>query len=248
MRNLHLLRRYIREAIDLGNVQFSPKRRDGAQKDEPNTPEEQKLYRDLIARVDDGENLSQSTSQTILDLLDSRYGQAPGGSGFFSEPPPNQPLYRGQDFDMEWIKKHVARGDIPKIPRQSDFEYTSDEDRAGITHLKNAIRTNKLIDLAEPFTFNPLRGWSKIPAVANEYATRYARLGDEYQGTPPKGVAVVLVAYPSTSGARFLDLSTSIYKTDDGFHVEHEEECVNLQPVKVHQAAIFIYDNITKYS
>ena len=244
MKNLHLLRRYIKEAIDLGNIQFSPKRRDGAQKGEPNTPEEQKLYRDLISRIEDGKNLTQDTAQTILDLLDSKYGQAPGGSGFFSEPPPDQPLYRGQGFDMGWIRRHVAPGDLSKVPLQSEFDNTDSESHASFSHLRNATKTNKLIDLAVPFTFTDLRGWSKVPAVASQFATEYARVGDEYRGTPPRGVAVVLVADPSTSGARFLDLSTSIYKTDDGFHVEHEEECVNLLPVTVHRAAVFIHDDV----
>lgn len=248
MKKEDLLRRYIREAIDLGNVQFSPDRVDAVDKSEPDTPEEARLYAELMMRVKKGRALNQETANTILALLDSKYGQAPGGSGFFSEPPPNQPLYRGQDFNLEWLRKHVNQSDIARLSRLSDSSQHESTYAAGQAALSNMIANRNLIDLVVPYTFNPLRGWSTDPEVASRFAAEYAVEGDDYAQlkAPKQGVAVVLVASSGTSNTRFLDMSTSMYKTKIGNPFSHEAECVNLQPVDIHQAAIFIYDNMVK--
>ena len=93
-----LIRRYIREAIDLGNIQFSPNRIDAVDKSEPDTPEEARLYAELMMRVKKGRALNQETANTIIDLLDSKYGQAPGGSGFFTLDPGQQHLIAERSF------------------------------------------------------------------------------------------------------------------------------------------------------
>ena len=250
-KNLHLLRRYIREAIDLGKVEFSSERVDDVDKSEPDTPEEARLYAELMMRVKKGRALNQETANTILALLDSKHGQAPGGSGFFSEPPPNQPLYRGQDFNLEWLRKHVNQSDITRLPRLSDPDPDPDNDTTlarGRAALSNMMSKGKLVNLATPYTFNPLRGWSKDSAAAIRFAAEYAVGGDTYaqSNAPKQGVAVVLVARGSTSNSRFLDMSTNMYKTKIGIPFSHEAECINLQPVDIHQAAIFVYDNMAK--
>lgn len=247
-KNIHLLRRYVREAIDLGKVQFSSERTDDVDKSEPDTWEEGRLYAELMMRVKKGRPLNQETADTILDLLDSKYGQAPGGSGFFSEPQPNQTLYRGQDFDVEWLRKHVSPKDISWLPRLSDADNGMTPYTRGMARLSIMIAKGDLVNLTTPYTFKPLRGWSKDPAIAANFAAEYAFEGDDYAeiNSPRRGVAVVLITQGATSNARFLDLSTSMYKTNIGAKLTHEAECINLQPVEVRKAAIYIYDNIAK--
>jgi len=253
---MSLLRRYIREAIDMGQVQFSPNRTDGANKDEPNTPEEDELYNDLFARIKLGRHLTPKNAQIIIDLLDSRYGQAPGGSGFFVEPPQDQQLYRGQSFDVEWLKKHVSPNDMEKLIAASnklkDSPYTPTR-FAGIK-LKDDVTSGNLVTLVGDYQFTQMRGWSKDPGIATNFASTYGFEGDTYFN--PSGIdpykppemkkahaAVVLVTSPAESGTRFLDFEASMYRTGaTSIALKAERECVNLGPVTVRQAAIAIID------
>ena len=254
---MHLLRSYIREAIDLGKVQFSPVRTDFVNKDEPNTPEEEQLYQTLKSRMTLGRHLSPTDAQTIIDLLDSKYGQAPGGSGFFSEPAPDQSLFRGHIFDFDWVKRHVSSEDIEKLSGQSVAQRSpaaSPSPRMSIQHkLRTALHNKDLVSLVG-YQFTPMRGWSKDPYIALDFAAEYAMVGDTYHKpeginvmNPDKGqkgnAAVVLVTTPEESGARFLDLSNNMYRTNSAsYAIRKERECINLGPVSVTQAAIVLLD------
>lgn len=267
MKNLNhnLLRRYIREAIDLGKVQFDPQRKDlndlqPGREIEPNTPDEDKLYSTLLARISSGKHISPETATIIMDLLDSQYGQGPGGSGFFVEPNPGELLFRGHAVSQNWLETHVDPTDIEKILNASFTSYSPPE-----------------YDLKVPYQFELLRGWSKDLDVATNFAFEYATKGDRYaqsQGstfadsfakyiasgggsnTHPRFVrrgarsatpaqrgskiAVVLVTTPGESGTRFLDFEASMYKTKAGESFRHEKECVNLGPVTIKRARISI--------
>ena len=99
-----------------------------------------------------------------------------------------------------------------------------------------------------------MRGWSKDPDIALHFAAEYAMVGDTYhkpEGINKKNpverqkgnVAVVLVTTPEESGARFLDLSNNMYRTKSAnYEIRTEQECINLGPVSVTQAAIVLLD------
>ena len=264
-RSNRLLRRYIREAIDLGKIQFAPNRVDSETEEarrkafppdgqEPNTPEEEELYQELLLRVTKGKHFSDETAKTILALLDSKYGSK--GSGFFSEPPPNEPLYRGQVFDTSWMEQHIPPYELDSVLH--DKRVTSS--RGQIERLlSNQIYTDSLVELKTPHKFTDRRGWSRDPLVAVKFAASYLMFGDEYHSpagtssfldvgyeSPSKGnVGVVLVTTPASSGTRFLDLSSNIYKTSNTTltsnslsELSKERECVNLGPVSVERVAI----------
>lgn len=249
MQNHRLLRRYVKEAIDLGNVQFSPVRTDFVNKDEPNTPEEEQLYQMLKSRMTLGRHLSPTDAQTIIDLLDSKYGQAPGGSGFFVEPSADTNLYRGQDVDRAWLDKHVSEEDIRLLEEQ--LRAATGKRGVGSVfpnrRLQQQINDKDLIELKVPYVFTQLRGWSKNSTKSIEFAAEYALYGDRFSdsaGYTPQsmrkiqGVAAVFVTTPSTSDAKFLDFEHSMYLTGAGETFSHERECINLEPVTVRKAAI----------
>ena len=244
MKNIHLLRHYIREAIDLGKTQFSPERLDDVDKTEINTPEEQELYNQLIRRIRAGRHLTQPTADIILDLLDSKYGS--GGSGFFSEPPSDQPLYRGHVFSEKWIRDH--------IPEEFQTNIISNYKFIGMNKIRKDMTTqitgNGLIQLTRPYMFEQLRGWSKNFNNAIDFAMEYSVSGDQF---PPMGsfqsevkeaiIPVVLVTTPGQQPGgkkrtRFLDFESSMYKTRRGQSYGNEEECVNLGTVTVTHVAI----------
>ena len=239
MQNLHLLRRYIREAIDMGETQFSPYRVDRIDRrgkpvdtSELNTPKEAQLYHDLVARLDASAPLSQATAKIIIDLLDSKYGQAPGGSGFFSEPPLNEMLYRGHGMSLEWLKKHVSPEEIEMLTSNAWKTYRRDDALVGM------VNRQKFIQLKVPYQFDQSRGWSKDPKIAATWAIKYAAEKRDEYGIP--GVAVVLVTTPADSDTRFLDLDNNMYNTALGVGYVEEKECINLGPVTIKEAAIVI--------
>lgn len=89
-------RRLLSEATtDLGDVQFSRHRTDGAPTNEPDTRAERKLHYN-IGQWLMGSPLESETWNELRSLMsDPRY------SDFFKEPPPGESLYRGMTLSRE---------------------------------------------------------------------------------------------------------------------------------------------------
>lgn len=265
-RNVHLLRRYIREAIDLGNVQFAPERIDGVDKSEPNTPEEERLYNRLLSRAEDSAIIDAGVTKTLQDLINSeKYG--PSGSGFFGGPVnTSQLLYRGHAYTQAWVEKYV--------PSASEVPMWDSSNMAQINDLFDKMEP---IKLNTPYTFGPnpgegARGWTPDLHIATGFARGYARklAGDitykkkwadniyqvQYKkkpgvedwtaaGEPEVTVddrtayAVVLVLDPRRQPEdALLDFSRSIYKLKRTYSLSYEKEVMNLAPVQCHAAYV----------
>lgn len=229
MQNIRLLRRYVREAIDLGNIQFSPDRRDGASTNEPNTPEEEKLHSYLLGRLSGFSHLNTKTANTLIDLINSdKYGER--GSGFFAGPVNKQEaLYRGQNFDEAWFNEYID-GDISEVKA-----------------IKGKSNAHKQLDAADSsinfnfkksFFFGPgknegFRGWTPERGVATSFAVKYT-LENDYNG-----LAVLLSMYPEDNESdTLLDCRRGIYNTKWGQSWEYEREVMNLKPVLCRTARI----------
>ena len=238
MRNLRLLRRYIREAIDLGNVQFSPKRRDGVDQTEPNTPEEEALYQSLIKRVEGQAPLDAANAKILKDLINSKeYGV--GGSGFFGGPASpsagqTSMLYRGQLYPQQWAEENIS--DLSAIPRWNGDHY----------QFGNHFANMKPFPLNPPYVYGPnkkegFRGWTYDFAVARNFAMKYWMddMRAVSEGGKYKIYSVILVLDPLRNPPdSLLDFSRNIYKTDIGRNYKHEEEVMNLEPVQCHAAYV----------
>jgi len=237
MQKLHLLRRYIREAIDLGNIQFAPARIDKVDTSEPNTPEEEELYNALSDRLGNFRQLDQQTADKLKSLINSsKYGE--DGSGFFGSPEDkSSPLYRGHAYPREWAEQYVADVDsIPKVWGGSEY-HISDE-------IESFVNSMDPIQLSTPYTFGPnrtegFRGWSPSADVATTFAIKYQR-GLQNKSPDGKVYAVILILYPYDNNQdALLDFSSGVYKTKaaDGFR--SEKEVLNLAPVQCSAAYVF---------
>lgn len=93
-----VLKRLLKESqLDIGNVQFSPNRIDGAPREEPNTPTEDKLYRDLLSWISSA-TIDPDSVEVLKGLMSSsKHGQ------FFREPPIGSEVYRGMKVTKEVI-------------------------------------------------------------------------------------------------------------------------------------------------
>lgn len=265
MQKLQLLRRYIREAIDLGNTQFAPERADGVDTSEPNTPEEETLYKSLVGRAQGSGVLNAKLTKTLRDLINSeKYG--PDGSGFFGGPDnTSQLLYRGHAYTQRWVDKHVA--DPSAIP-------VWDAERTYGSGLDLALQSTGPIPLNPPYTFGPnpgegSRGWTPDFGVALNFARSYGtklegdisykvRWGsfdaspsrkphtdDWTRGGEPQveredtAYSVVLVLDPSRQPSdSLLDFSRNIYKLKKTHGLAYEREVMNISPVQCHSAYI----------
>jgi len=235
-KNYALLQRYIREAIDLGNVQFAPDRLDGVDTSEPNTPEEETLYRDLINRVVDNGKVSPETADKLRQLIDSeKYGTR--GSGFFGGPKdPAQPLYRGHAYPRSWVEKYV--GD----PRQVPWWSTGSGER-----LDQIVKKMPPFTLKTPYTFGPnegegFRGWTPDIGVTFGFSMAYAfrmRHSLRDAGDKDNSYMVVLVLDPQRNPPdSLLDFSRSVYRLGGGKALSHEKEVMNVAPVQCHSAYV----------
>jgi len=217
-RETQLLRRYIREAIDLGNIQFSPSRLDGAEKTEPNTPEEDELYNSLYRRVSGIANVDSKTAEKLSQLIDSeKYGTR--GSGFFQGPPPNTTLYRGHAVGREWVRKH--------IPANYSIKTSTSPRR---------LVDAEVVPLKTPYVFEERRGWTYKPMTASIWAIDYA-MGTQDLGPGDnrnKNFAVVYVInIDDVPHNAMLDFQHSVYKTSAGDTFANEQEVMNLFPITV---------------
>lgn len=223
-----LIRRYIREAIDLGDVQFSPSRVDGAVKTEPNTPEEDALYTSLYRRVSGIEDVDEKAAKILSQLIDSeKYGVR--GSGFFQGPRPGTKLYRGHAVDQAWVDKHVpAKYSIPMAT----------------SRISRKLMDSEEILLKAPYVFTQRRGWSYKLITASMWAADYAT-GQQTLGgykssyDPTKNFAVVYIIDTSEVPSNaMLDFEHSVYKTAAGNEFTSEQEVMNLTPINISKVKI----------
>lgn len=120
-----VLNRLLREidSVNLGDVQFSPQRIDGARKDEPNTEVENKLMDDLRMWIMDNTSVGdpQNLRKTLIELMQSpKYGK------FFQPPQSNRPIYRGlynisRETLGSWLKSCGADITGPRGLKQCKF-------------------------------------------------------------------------------------------------------------------------------
>ena len=232
MRNRHLLRRYIREAIDLGNVQFSPNRLDNVDKTEPNTQDEKALY-DALKRRLNGGAITKPTADLLKQLINSpKYGA--DGSGFFAGPSDRSiPLYRGHAYSSSWVEKHVP--DPSAIPNIYNSE----------ARFQSHIDSNKPIQLNPPYVFGPnkeegFRGWTPDIDVATAFAMDYAEKMNHMfvtEDTFQHAYATVIVLHPDRNPPdSLLDFKNGIYKTEPANAFSNEEETLNIDAVTCHEA------------
>ena len=216
---LALLRRYIREAIDLGNTQFAPDRNDlsADQPQEKNTPDEQRIYDALMKRVHGTGKIDPKTAKDLVSLINSeKYGS--WGSGFFSGPDSDTLLYRGTVLDDAWAAEH--------LPSPNKLRIFSNKDELE-AYLQSCVSSGKdEIKLSKKYTFTDRRGWSPKATMAASWARSYLN--------PEETIAVVLVLVPSENDEdSLLDFSKNVYKTKFGYDYHLEEEVLNLKDVKI---------------
>ena len=228
--NLHLLRHYIKETIDLGNTQFSPNRTDDVDKSEPNTPEEQKIYDALIGRVKHGKTISKDMAWTLRELINSKiYGRE--GSGFFDGPlDPSVPLYRGFAYPTSWFEKNIPI-------KTSEFVDVAGSYSRFLKH----VTTSDPIRLDPPYIFgltdNELyRGWTLNIKVAVGFALQHAK-----NATTPVHMAVLVLEPDWNPSNILLDFDPNVYNTTDGGDFFQEEEIINLGPVKCRDVWVASY-------
>jgi len=231
-----ILRRYIREAIDLGNIQFSPDRIGNVDKSEPNTPEEETLYRALINRVEGEKDLDPAAASKLKDLISSeKYGTS--GSGFFSGPTTSGLLYRGQVYPRWWAaENNIDIAAVPKLRLPGPGRGMSSD----FYSFNQVFESMEPIALNPPYVYGPnedegFRGWTPDFTVARKFAWNYAKTGDWNRAV----YAVILVLDPKRQPPdALLDFSRSVYQTARGKSYDDEEEIMNLAPVQCHAAYV----------
>ena len=214
MRNLRLLRRYIREAIDLGDYEFAPDRLDltPQQRAEENTEDEERLYTALRLRLDNVQDIDKKTAKELSDLIKSKYGEK--GSKFFRGPQPDTILYRGDAVDEDWVKEHMPDDHV--IPSAET-----------LAELQKALATQRLVMLKKPFTFRDRRGWSYISKAGARWSTSYVdRIDNPY-------AVVLTISTNDIPENSMIDFGHSMYKTTAGKRFQTEQEVMNLKPITV---------------
>ena len=99
------------EVPDLGNVQFSPQRVDGARTDEPNTDDEKRLRYDLQAWIKYN-SLPTSAAEQIRNLIKS-----PKYKNFFHTIESDSvPLYRGMTLTSSQLYKYLGIDETSELP------------------------------------------------------------------------------------------------------------------------------------
>jgi hypothetical protein len=213
-KNLHLLRRYIKEAIDLGNYEFAPNRLDltPEQQAEENTEDEERLYTALRLRLDNVQDIDKKTAKELSDLIKSKYGEK--GSKFFRGPHPNKLLYRGDAVGEDWVKEHMP--DDHTIPSAKT-----------VVELPEALMNQRLVMLKKPFTFRDRRGWSYVSDTAYRWSTSYVdRIDNPY-------AVVLTISTNDIPKNSMIDFGYNMYRTTAGESYQDEHEVMNLKPVTV---------------
>lgn len=111
--------RLLREALDLGDVEFSPLRVDGAPTDEPDTEDEKALAKDVRWWLD-AASASRDLPKKMKELMaHPKYGR------FFHPPEPGSVVYRGKTSSPQDIAAMLGV-DVEKVGKAGrmtgDFE------------------------------------------------------------------------------------------------------------------------------
>ena len=204
-----VLRRLLcEETPDLGDVEFSTKRRDGAPTNEPDTPDEAKLYDRLKRWVDSGKNqYIIGVAPIISDLMkDPKYGK------FFHAPSSSAVLHRGlRKVSFEDMSRWS--GDVDSVIAQMRNEPQGETD-CDITYRSRSEACS----------------WTYSELTADEFAAwDYFTLGAE-----DNEYKVVLTAQVGDNPEVFFDLNAvqdavpSLHFKKDG-----EGEVISMAPVRV---------------
>lgn len=243
---IQLLRRYVREAIDLGNTQFAPDRVDlyarkfdGEKWDmlpvdrwEQNTPKEDELYDALALRVAGTRSISSSEAADFVELINSeKYGV--NGSGFFRGPKNlSAPLMRGHAYSEDWVRKNL---DIPieVIPVTS------------IQDFSKIFMGDPNASFKKPYVFGPnpgegFRGWSEEISIVKSFAVKYSMgMAKNDAATSDSVFPVIFFMYPSDNDPdALLDFKSSVYNLGTARAYEHEKEVLNIKYVKCREAFV----------
>lgn len=90
---------------ELGQYAFAKDRIDKKLPDEEDTPEEQKLFRNLAGHFNDNDPLGADSTLLMRDLLRKNVY-----TSVFNEPNPGDVLYRGFSVGEDWVRNHL---DLP---------------------------------------------------------------------------------------------------------------------------------------
>lgn len=137
-------RRLLQEnSLDLGKIEFSPQRKDGAPKDEPNTDLEEEILSYLGDAVDAGEILPEEIRDTLASLMKSKkYG------AFFHAP------------DVDLVYRGIGRLPREKVAKWMGVDPTEleDEGEADVNFVMSPAQASnhsswtKDFDIAEKFS------------------------------------------------------------------------------------------------
>ena len=177
------LRRLIREELDLGDVVFSPSRKDGAPTDEPNTPAEEKLF---AAFSDWVQHTDWARLSPFLKELEAIL-KSPGAkySDFFREPPRGTPLYCGMQA-VRWTTVEEQWLTGPKNAAARDA-------------MDNSSRGEAECDFTLDIGDNYVSSWTTKFKVAEMFAMGQERMFS--------GDNIILVTYPEANPEPMLDLA-----------------------------------------
>ncbi len=214
--NLGELRRIINEeALDLGKVVFSPKRKDNVPKDEPNTSVEEDLWSAINQYTLHGHALPPNIIGMLRGLIDQ-----PPYDDFFTSPGVEgvDVVYRGMAVDGKRLARWVG------IPEEKLGEYGERD---------NLSRTFSLPQIGVKGYVKPM-SFSKDPDVAHAFSIPTMFSSDD-QTT----YSIIMTAKISDNPDVFLDLHAMSFKSS-GMAIAYgnakarpEQEVLALGPVKV---------------
>lgn len=227
------LRRLIREEIDMGDTQFSQNRLDDVDKTEPDTQEEAELFQVLRRRLGGVQQVSPATAQTLIDLINSdKYGER--GSGFFGGPVNKSSiLYRGHAYSREWVKEHIDIHNVEDVTEASGYR----EVEGALLDEEGVYFFNKPYEfgLAEGEGY---RGWTRDMGVAAQFASQYAYFPHQVGGGDREFAVILCMAPEDNDPDALLQFSRGIYKVRNFDSYSHEQEVLNLKPVRCRFAYI----------
>ncbi|NBW12290.1 MAG: hypothetical protein EBR82_30090 [Caulobacteraceae bacterium] len=137
----------VESGLDLGNVQFSPRRTDGAPTDEPDTDDEHDLYASIKNWVDYGVPNRHLANQLYDLLKDPKYRS-------FFRPPRSVPIYRGLvDVPQSTVDRWLKGPENASAVKEMAESYAGEE------------KCDFVMDEG-----NPIESWSYSKDIAREFA------------------------------------------------------------------------------
>jgi hypothetical protein len=212
--SLSLLKSYIREAIDLGKVQFAHDRLDlpASQRTEKDTPEESELFDNIVGWVMGQEPPHPSQLAKIKTLTRDR--SSPYNKFFSSYD--SGPAYRG----LYAIKEELLQRWIGRPLRREEKKDSNDWHKAESNEF---IRPTGMGGLMEDKLKN-VQSFSKNKEAAKKFCSDFS----------PKSVGlycVIVTAAAEDNPGKFLDLESGIYKLKSVQRMVDEAEVLALGPI-----------------